>query len=191
LTAGTAMAQPAPGMARGMAAIDTNGDGIITEDEVRAHARARFAKMDANGDGKLDKADREARQAANFAKMDTDGSGEVSQAEMQAAREARQAKRAERLAKWGQQANVGEAGAKRGKWGGKRGGGMRMMRMAMMRADTNKDGAISLAEFEAAAVERFRRIDTNGDGQVTQAEREAARETMKQRWQERRGGNAG
>lgn len=185
LSGSIAFAQPAPGQMRGP---DANQDGTITQAEMRASVAQRFAKMDANGDGKIDKADREARQAERFKKLDTDGSGEVSLAEMTAAREARQAKRAERMAARSE-ARQGEPGAKMGgKWRGKgmRGGHGGMMHRGMMRMDTNKDGAITLAEMEAGAMERFKRQDTNNDGQVTKAERDAAREAMKQRMQERR-----
>jgi len=183
-----AVAQPAPGKMRGP---DANQDGVITQAEVRTQAQTMFARMDVNKDGKIDKADREARMAERFKKLDTDGSGEVSLAEMTAAREAREAKRAERMSMRAE-AGKGEPGARQGgKWRGGPGKGMRGghrmgMRGGMMRLDTNKDGAITLAEFEAGALERFKRQDTNNDGQVTKAEREAAREAMKQRWQDRR-----
>ncbi|QYU70887.1 EF-hand domain-containing protein [Leptolyngbya sp. 15MV] len=45
----------------------------------------------------------------------------------------------------------------------------------LRQADTNGDGAISRAEFEAAAAQRFARMDTNGDGTVSTEERRAAR----------------
>lgn len=181
LMGGVALAQPQPGKMRGP---DANQDGIVTQAEVRAHAKTMFARMDVTKDGKLDKADREARQAERFKALDTDGSGEVSLAEMTAAREARQAKRAERQAKRGpntrpQPGEAGQAGeAGRGGPGprmarGQRGGKGANMRQAMMRMDSNKDGAITLAEFEAGAMARFTREDTNQDGQVTQAERDA------------------
>lgn len=188
LTGSIAIAQPAPGQMRGP---DANQDGIITQDEVRAQAQTMFARMDVNKDGKIDKADREARMAERFQKLDTDGSGEVSLAEMTAGREAREAKRAERM-RMRAEAGKGEPGAHMGGKGrggpgkGMRGGHGGGMRGGMMRLDTNKDGALTLAEFEAGALERFKRQDTNNDGQVTQAERQAAREAMKQRWQERR-----
>lgn len=184
------MAQPAPGQMRGP---DANQDGIITQAEVRTQAQTMFARMDLTKDGKLDKADRDARMAERFKKLDTDGSGEVSLAEMTAAREAREAKRAERMsmrAEGGQGGQGGQGGKWRGGPGmGKRGGhggAHGAMRGALMRMDANKDGAITLAEFEAGALERFKRQDTNNDGQVTKAERDAAREAMKQRWQEKR-----
>lgn len=182
LTGSIAIAQPAPGNMRGP---DANQDGVITQDEVRTRAGTMFARMDVNNDGKIDKADREARQAERFKKLDTDGSGEVSLAEMTAGREARQAKRAERMSMRAE-AGKGEPGARMGGNRGRPGMAMRAMRGGMMRMDTNKDGAITLAEFEVGALERFTRQDTNADGQVTKAERDAAREAMKQRWQERR-----
>lgn len=38
---------------------------------------------------------------------------------------------------------------------------------AMMRADANKDGTITRAEFLAKADARFAKIDANGDGQIS------------------------
>lgn len=34
-------------------AVDTNGDGKLTQEEMQAHAKARFDAADTNGDGKL------------------------------------------------------------------------------------------------------------------------------------------
>jgi hypothetical protein len=182
LTGSMALAQPGPGPKRGP---DANQDGIVTQDEVRAQARAMFERIDFNKDGKIDKADREARMAERFKKMDTDGSGEISLAEMTAAREARQEKRGERMAMRADR-GPGEPGARKGGWRGKRGGPGMGMRGGMERLDANKDGAITLAEFEAGALERFARHDANKDGRITQEERDAAREAMKQRWQQRK-----
>lgn len=183
LSGSMAMAQPAPGQKRGP---DANQDGVVTQQEVRAQAAKMFERIDFNKDGKLDKADRDARMAERFKKMDTDGSGELSLAEMTAAREARQAKRTERMAMRADR-GPGEPGAR---MGGKMRGGHKMggrgMRGGMMRLDANKDGAITLAEFEAGALERFNRQDANKDGKITQEERAAAREAMKQRWQQRK-----
>ena len=186
LSGSMALAQPAPGQKRGT---DANQDGIVTQEEVRAQAARMFERIDFNKDGRIDKADRDARMAERFKKMDTDGSGEVSLAEMTAAREARQAKRAERMAMRADR-GPGEPGAR---MGGKMRGGPKMgmrggrgMRGGMMRLDANQDGAITLAEFEAGALERFNRHDADKDGKITQEERAAAREAMKQRWQQRR-----
>ena len=48
--------------------------------------------------------------------------------------------------------------------------------MMLKMADTNNDGAISQAEFTAAALKHFDQMDANHDGKVTQDERQAARE---------------
>jgi len=59
--------------------------------------------------------------------------------------------------------------------------------MAMARdADTNKDGAISQAEFMAAAMKRFDAEDTNHDGKITKEERAAAHEARKEARQDAR-----
>jgi Ca2+-binding EF-hand superfamily protein len=34
--------------------MDTNGDGVVSQDEFLAAAKARFAKIDKNGDGFID-----------------------------------------------------------------------------------------------------------------------------------------
>ena len=83
-----------------------------------------FERIDFNKDGKVDKADRDARMAERFKKMDTDGSGELSLAEMTAAREARQEKRAERMAMRADR-GPGEPGAR---MGGKRGAAVLLLR---------------------------------------------------------------
>jgi hypothetical protein len=53
-----------------------------------------------------------------------------------------------------------------------------MMMMGRM-ADTDKDGAVSQAEFMAAAMQRFDRADANHDGTVTRDERKAAFQAMR------------
>lgn len=75
---------------------DTNGDGEISLAEAKAQGAARFARMDVNADGSLDKADRETMADQRFAKADANSDGEVTRDEMTAAREAREAKFAER-----------------------------------------------------------------------------------------------
>ena len=171
-TAGVALAAPGTGGHR-------MPQGDVTRAQAQATAAERFAKMDVNSDGRLDRADREARRLQMFEWMDADNDGSISKAEFAAMHAQR-----------GDGAREGRrAGADghhmRGKRSGHRGAGM-MARMA----DTNNDGAISQAEFTAAALKRFDRADADGNGTVTQAERTAARAAMKDqmqaRWQERR-----
>ncbi|HUD27476.1 MAG TPA: EF-hand domain-containing protein [Novosphingobium sp.] len=183
--------------------IDADGDGIVTRAEAQAAATAMFAKLDVNKDGKLDKADRElARQQmrdAKFAKLDANNDGAISKAEFSADRGPQGGPdggpdgppppggpRGEGPGKDGREGRSG--------WGqpghhgfGKGGHGPRGGMMAMARqADTNNDGAISQAEFMAAATKRFDAEDANKDGKVTQAERQAAREAKKAEWQQKR-----
>lgn len=76
-------------------ALDTNGDGKITQAEMDASKKARFAASDANGDGMLS-ADEMAAQGKErmakrigrmIAKRDADGDGMLSFAEMGAGRD--------------------------------------------------------------------------------------------------------
>ena len=105
--------------------LDINGDGKITQDEMKARGEARFKEADANGDGMLSQDELAAkgseRAAKHAAKMierhDTDGDGQLSQDEM-------------------------KSGMK-GKKGHDRGAKM------FEKADTDGDGGISKAEFDA------------------------------------------
>ncbi|WP_374411434.1 EF-hand domain-containing protein [Novosphingobium colocasiae] len=178
--------------------MDANGDGVITRAESQAAAEAMFTRMDVNKDGKLDKADREAHMAEMttkmFAKLDANGDGSISRTEFMAA---------------GPMDHHGGpdgppppgddmAGMDHGKPGGKHGGGhhgrghrgmgggMGMM-MAKM-ADTNNDGAVSKAEFMAAATKHFDEADANKDGKITKEERQAMHQKMRAAWKDRRGG---
>lgn len=167
---------------------DANGDGVITSAEAQTKADAMFARMDANGDGKIDQADREARKedraermaehkAKMFAAMDADGNGSISRDEFMSH---------ERPHRMGKKDGEG----REGRWGGKRGHRGGMMGMMKM-ADTNGDGAISKAEFQAAHAKHFAMMDANGDGQVTKEERAAAREQMKAQWKQNRADRSG
>jgi Ca2+-binding EF-hand superfamily protein len=148
---------------------------VITRAEVQAKAAQMFARLDVNHDGKLDQADRDARRMQMFDRMDANHDGQISRAEFSSFRPMRAG------------GESGQAGEHR--WGGMRGEhrgghGMGMMGMARM-ADANHDGAITQAEFTAAALQRFDRMDTNHDGKLTREERQAARSAMRDHWRDR------
>jgi Ca2+-binding EF-hand superfamily protein len=84
-------------------AIDTNGDGTLSKDEVRGRMAERFDDLDADSDGQITpeelKAGREGmpdRERPNpgerFAELDTDGSGSLSIEEVKAGKDSRMAK---------------------------------------------------------------------------------------------------
>lgn len=157
---------------------DADGDGVVTRAEAQAAASAAFAKFDVNKDGKIDKSDREARRAERldkkFEALDADKNGSISKQEFTAKRD-RDGKRGQR-----DQAGVdGQKGESQRKHRGHhRGGAMMMHKMA----DTNNDGAITQAEFTAAATKHFDMVDANKDGRITKEEREAAHQKMKEAW---------
>jgi len=116
-----------------------------------------------------------------FDRLDTDSNGQLSRAEFSA--------RPERPGRMGQgqmnqDASRGDGGMHKGHgmrhgMKGHRGhGGMMMARMA----DANKDGAISQAEFTAAALAHFDKVDADKDGKVTREERQAAHKAMREAW---------
>lgn len=117
---------------------------------------------DSNGDGIITRAEVNADVAKRFARMDVNKDGKLNKADREAAMAARGGE------------GAGEGAGKRGE--SKRGEGQRGDRAGgMMRADSNGDGAVTLAEMQAAAAQRFDRADADNDGKLTQAERDALR----------------
>lgn len=79
--AGGAQAQGA-GAGRALAAIDTNGDGLISMAEVEAISAMRFQRLDANGDGMLTEAEFASTTMQAFAAVDANGDGALSRQEI-------------------------------------------------------------------------------------------------------------
>ncbi len=183
-TAGVAFA--APGM---MSPANARG-ADMTRAQAQATAAEHFAKMDANGDGRLDSADRAAMQAKMFDRIDADHNGAISRDEFTAMHRGRAGGERAGMAGMdhGQADGAHRTGGHRMGGKGMRGhrgmNGGRMM-MAKM-ADTNNDGAITQAEFSAAALKHFDTVDADHNGTITQAERQAARTAMKAQWQAKR-----
>lgn len=159
----------------------------MTRPQAETMAAKAFERADANGDGKIDAADRQARQDARFARLDTDNDGMLSKEEFLASHE----RRAERIARRGEHAEGKHAG-KRGHRMGRRGMHGMGPGMGMARnADADGDGAISQAEFAAAALARFDAADADNDGTVTREERREAHKAMREQMRtEHRAGNS-
>ena len=177
-TAGAAIAQaPAP------VPMGAN-DRIQTRDSVVAKVRDRFARADANRDGfvagdeiRAQRAERRAKRMAirggqqranpdaGFERLDTNRDNMISREEFAAGR----AMRGQRM------------GAMRGQRMGMRGQGMRGQGGMLRRADADRDGRVSLAEAQAAALQRFDRVDLNRDGRITPDERQQMRQQRMQR----------
>ncbi|PHQ68776.1 MAG: hypothetical protein COB93_09760 [Sneathiella sp.] len=122
--------------------VDVNKDGQITIEEMTVQTTERFNKMDVDNSGSITLDDMLARQQEMFDKLDKDGSGSISQEEAKAFRGI---KRAEKHA-------------------------MKQEKRAayvMERFDTNGDGKISRAEYEAVVMERFDNADTDKAGFIT------------------------
>ena len=129
-------------------AIDINGDGKLSRDEVMTRLNDTFKTVDANSDGKLTKAEiegqREHIRKANRAYRQAVRSGEI--------------ERGAYDAKFVRVNRLPAATVKR-----------------FDRIDANKDGSLSKAELERAADFIFKRRDKDGDGFVTKADLVARR----------------
>ncbi len=137
-----------------MKMLDTDGDGTVSDAEIKAHKAQMFIAIDTNGDGALSQDELTAHQDAMRAKMkvnfearrgdrvdnmfdryDTNKDGSITRDEVtavQATRAAKwKAKKADRQAQWA-----------------KKGAKMQAARFTKM--DTDGNGTISQEEFEAA-----------------------------------------
>lgn len=160
---------------------DPLGGKVLTKAEFQARGAQMFDQMDANKDGKLDPADRAAHEGQMFDRLDTNKDGAISRAEFGAAHQRGPGGQPDRAAHGDMTMTRGDVPAgpagqhMRGKHGGGHGGmGMMMLKMA----DTNKDGAVSRAEFLATHAKLFDMMDANKDGKLTKEERQAAHVKM-------------
>jgi Ca2+-binding EF-hand superfamily protein len=158
--------------AAALKALDQNGDGKLTEDEVRPRMGGRGGRgggegpgetaaptddemvqmlmaFDKNGDGQLTREELPERLQGLFDRADADKNGVLT---------------AEEIRKAAQASAPPAAGGR----GGGRGDGPNFMRIDPILAalDTNGDGEISADEL-AAAPTALKKLDTNGDGQLS------------------------
>ena len=148
--------------------LDLNGNGVVSHDEVMQAAQEKLAEFDQNGNGVVILSELPK-------KMPLPARAERRLAHMKEKAEARQ-----------QSGSDKQSGSQRGKKRGprlspeERAEKMRPTRMKFMaRMDKNGDEQLSLEEFAAPLIKRFKRGDLNGDGQVTTAEFEQSMEHRK------------
>jgi Ca2+-binding EF-hand superfamily protein len=134
-----------PNIERMLEKLDTNKDGGITLEEVKAHQGTIFASVDANSDSSL------TQEEFNMIK-------EMRKAE----REAKKAENGEQTTETAQSDDK-DGKKRKGKRGGKRG---EMRGMGFERLDADNSGAVSLEEFTAHADKMFDRMDRNDDGVI-------------------------
>jgi len=156
---------------------DTNKDGAIDTADARPgkkgkghhgkdggkRAERMLERLDTDKDGKISQAEMLARATQTFQRLDTDGNGEVTKAEVDAKREAfREARKAFRAVK-AKDGEAKDAARKALREARINRGGMRMFE----RADADKNGTLTKAEMETAAIAMFKKRDRNGDGFIT------------------------
>lgn len=146
------------------AAADTNKDGVVTQEEVKALREARMAE----------------HRDARFKHMDTNGDGSISRAEFDASAQSRHSRMAD-SSKDGPRAG-GHGGYGRHHRGMEMGMGGRMFE----KADANKDGKVTLAEATSAAMTHFDAVDTDKNGTISAQERISFWKTKKDEWKARK-----
>lgn len=190
LIGGAALAQQAaPQPTERHARADTDGDGRISQAEFVQGRIARLSALDTNHDGSVTveemRAARQARgaerAAARFDRLDADKNGEISRSEFDAPRAARADSAAgeHRMGRMGPGRHGGMGGGRMGGHGMGRMGHGAGQRMA-------NHGPVVISEAQTKLTEAFTRLDANHDGYLTQDERQAGRAAMRERFQERR-----
>ena len=156
---------------------DSNRDGFLTADELKLGAGQRMIMrhdmrgpdggMRGPGGGAMAMGD----PNVAFDRIDANHDGSISRSEFAAGRQVRIEKRIVM--------NAPGAPGQPKPMRMMHGGGM-MGAMLLQRADTNRDGRVSLAEAAGAALQHFDMIDANRDGRITPDERVAGRQRMMQ-----------
>lgn len=157
---------------------DTNADGVLTKDEMKAarkarhsaHADKKFEGLDANADGFISKSEYDTKRAERGEKMkkrrDANGDGVIDDADREIMKAKRDAKKAGREARRTEREASGDVRTgSEGRKDGKRGRGMRGPN-----PDANGDGVVTRAEYEEGTLAMFERLDKNSDGVLTKGE---------------------
>ncbi len=157
-------------------AVAQHANGMMqatTRAEAVAKVKTHFTKMDRNADGVVTLSETEAAREEmatamrdkHFVEMDTNKDGSISRAEFDAGHQARKEKRG---------AMMHEGRDHKGPRGAHHGGGK-----MLERADSNKDGKVTLPELTTGALARFDRVDANKDGTISPEERKAAHDARR------------
>lgn len=165
--------------------LDKNGDGKLTEDELRPNFEGgrgpggpgggpannlsdetikTLMEFDRNGDGKLSKEELPERMQGLLARGDADKDGFLTKEELKKMAEAQSSAGSGRPG----EGRMGERGGRPEGPGGREGGG-RMVTPAMAALDANGDGTISADEISNAPA-ALKKLDKNGDGKLTEDE---------------------
>ncbi|MBS0385461.1 MAG: EF-hand domain-containing protein [Proteobacteria bacterium] len=162
---------------------DANNDGVVTRQEFESFRTTEFARLDANHDGQLSQDEFRAgrrwggpggpgqsrgdRQEDRMARLDANHDGNISREEfLVPANAAFDRLDANHDGMISAQERQGLRGMRQGFAG---------HAVGRHNLDTNGDGAISRAEWDAATAAMFERMDANHDGRITRDEAEAAR----------------
>ena len=143
---------------------DANRDGFVARDEMRGMRDQRKVKRMAMRGAD---AGQRANPGAMFDRLDTNRDNMISRDEFERGRTLRAERGGDRMERRGQR--MGNRMAMRGH--------ANMLR----RADSDRDGRVSLGEAQAAALARFDRVDLNRDGRITPDERHQMRQQRLQR----------
>lgn len=168
-------------------ALDKNGDGFLTKDELPGRLAERINRLDRDGDEKVSKEEftafiegMEARRKAKGAPGKAEGEPKPSEA---AKSEAKAESKPAGDAKPG---SASEKFAKAKKFA-------KSLNPAEFvgRLDKNSDGKLSKDELPEQMQARFDRLDANGDGAVTKEELQKAFEQMRERMKAKKEGGGG
>jgi hypothetical protein len=165
------------------AKFDTNRDGFVTRDEVEAIHQKMMGTVGMAGDTQKRMAERGifmGDRGAVFDRLDTNHDGNISRQEFMTSHPQVRQERVMIMRDGGPEA-PGEPGMKRRMHGGRGMGGFGGHLFDM--ADANKDGRVSLAEAQAAALAHFDKADVNHDGKITPDERQQMRKMRIERRQ--------
>ena len=162
---------------------DDNGDGLIQLSEFTTLSDQKFANMDSNNNGLVTPEERQAfrslmretRAREKFYTADKNDDGSLSETEFMAARAEREDRMKEKRDVNGDGQFNKEDRQSRRKMYKKKRKKMHQQKGNRQNVDANGDGAVDLAEHQAATKARFERMDKNDDGVLGADEQKSQR----------------